>query len=304
MSPEPTSTSAPLKKYRGSCHCGAFIYEAEAPEITSSYLCDCSICRKRGYKCFEPEKFTVVRDDGKLTSYFFGNKNFDHQFCSVCGTTILAKSVNKDDPRMGVNLNTIHNFDIWSLKLETYNGAALPPPYVPAKFPGPEPNPEGFENGRVVHGSCHCGTVTLAVKVNGNLDEEGSHKEPILNCNCSFCRLGDYTFFYPTISQLSIHVSTNDGEKPEDKLIYYTFGHRVWRKVFCRTCGVHIYSEANPELTDAEVAALPESVRQFRDRQLNRRPIPVGVLDDVDVYKIKGRKGDGWNKLGPEYVWP
>jgi hypothetical protein len=76
MSPEPTSTSAPLKKYRGSCHCGA-----EAPEITSSYLCDCSICRKRGYKCFEPEKFTVVRDDGKLTSYFFGNKNFDHQVC-------------------------------------------------------------------------------------------------------------------------------------------------------------------------------------------------------------------------------
>jgi hypothetical protein len=67
---------------------------------------------------------------------------------------------------------------------------------------------------------------------------------------------------------------------------------------------VHIYSQANPELTDAEVAALPESVRQFRDRQLNRRPIPVGVLDDVDVYKIKGRKGDGWNQLGPEYVWP
>jgi hypothetical protein len=27
------------------------------------------------------------------------------QFCSVCGTTILAKSVNKDDPRMGVNVS-------------------------------------------------------------------------------------------------------------------------------------------------------------------------------------------------------
>lgn len=68
-----------------------------------------------------------------------------------------------------------------------FDGKALDPPYTAPVFTGAEPTPPGFENGKVYQGSCHCGAVTLAVKVNGSM-EDGTYKELILTCNCSFCR--------------------------------------------------------------------------------------------------------------------
>lgn len=81
-----TTTAAaaepPLKTYRGNCHCGAFVYEVEAPEITSAGDCNCSICYKRGYLWLVPKKpLTVVKDEGKLVGYSFGSKALDHQVC-------------------------------------------------------------------------------------------------------------------------------------------------------------------------------------------------------------------------------
>ncbi|KAL1843375.1 hypothetical protein VTJ49DRAFT_1962 [Mycothermus thermophilus] len=291
-----STEQSPIKKYRGSCHCGAFTYEVEVPEITSTTICTCSICRKRGYKCLELEKpLVVIRDEGKLASYSFGSKTFDHQFCSVCGTTVLAKSKDESDPRVGINVQTIHGLDIWSLKLGSYDGWSLDPPYVPATFTGPEPNPAGFEAGRVYHGSCHCGAVTLAVKVLGSL-EDGTYKGPVLTCNCSFCRQGGYVYIYPSASQLSI-------QGGGDNLFYYTLGYHVWRKAFCRTCGTHVFCDANPDLTEAEVAALPEFVRNFRAAHLDGRPLNTGVLDGVDPAKLNPMKTDGWARE-PKYVCP
>ena len=37
-----------LKTYRGNCHCGAFVWEAELPEITVGRTCNCSVCYKKG----------------------------------------------------------------------------------------------------------------------------------------------------------------------------------------------------------------------------------------------------------------
>ena len=38
--------SRTVRKYRGSCHCGAVVFEIESdfPELTT---CDCSICRRK-----------------------------------------------------------------------------------------------------------------------------------------------------------------------------------------------------------------------------------------------------------------
>jgi hypothetical protein len=80
MSTTTTTTEPPLKTYRGSCHCGAFIYEVEAPEITSAGDCNCSICYKRGYLWLVPKKpLNIVKDEGKLVGYSFGSKALDHQ---------------------------------------------------------------------------------------------------------------------------------------------------------------------------------------------------------------------------------
>jgi hypothetical protein len=70
----------PTKTYRGNCHCGAFVYEVEAPEITSASDCTCSICYKRGYLWLVPTKpLTIVKDEGKLVHYSFASKKMDHQ---------------------------------------------------------------------------------------------------------------------------------------------------------------------------------------------------------------------------------
>ena len=68
-----------------------------------------------------------------------------------------------------------------------FDGDTYDPQYAVTSFSGAEPNPPGYEDGKVYHGSCHCGAVTTAVKVNGSL-EDGTYKGHIIECNCSFCR--------------------------------------------------------------------------------------------------------------------
>ena len=88
-----------------------------------------------------------------------------------------------------------------------------------------------------------------------------------------------------------------------ENLFYYTFGYHVWRKSFCKTCGVHIGSDANPHLTEEEITALPEWVRQFRASKANVRPLNLRVLNGLDVKSVTPIKGDGWNRE-PAYVYP
>ena len=96
-----------LKPYRGNCHCGAFIYEARLPEITSCTECNCSICRKKGYAYLVPAKgqLDVVKGSiDELASYAFNKGGFVHRFCPECGTAVLAQNIN--DP---ANVKTVIN---------------------------------------------------------------------------------------------------------------------------------------------------------------------------------------------------
>lgn len=87
-----SDTEQPTKTYRGNCHCGAFVFEVEAPEIKSVSDCKCSICNKRGYKWLVPPKpLTIVKDEGKLVHYSFASKKMDHQVsCPGYGIGDLA----------------------------------------------------------------------------------------------------------------------------------------------------------------------------------------------------------------------
>ncbi len=77
---EPTPT-APIKTYHGQCHCAAFVFTIEIPELTSATECNCSFCFRRGYKWIFPMegRFTVTKGEGALKVYEFGNKTMAHK---------------------------------------------------------------------------------------------------------------------------------------------------------------------------------------------------------------------------------
>ena len=84
----------PLQTYRGNCHCGAFVYEIEVPEIKSVGECNCSICYKKAYLWLflEEKNFHVVKGDIKqLTGYRFGRRTVEHKvICFVGDWGMLA----------------------------------------------------------------------------------------------------------------------------------------------------------------------------------------------------------------------
>ncbi|KAK4112072.1 hypothetical protein N656DRAFT_710317 [Canariomyces notabilis] len=272
---------ADTKKYRGNCRCGAFIFEMEMPEIKSAMACRCSICLKKAYLWLlldKPPK--IVKGEGTLVGYEFGNKKMTHQFCENCGTAVMAVGAT------GAGINVSHNF------IFRFNGDTLDPQYVPPAYSGPEPNPAGFAEGKTYYGSCHCGAVTATLKVKGSLD---SYEGRIIECNCSLCQRGGYIWIYPLKDQIAIQGTEN--------LSYYVTHSRVGRIAKCKTCGVQIFLDLNP-LTDEEIAALPEDMRKRRAHNIDVRPFNLRVLNNFDLESIKPVRHDGYNTIKPAYVNP
>lgn len=130
------------------------------------------------------------------------------------------------------------------------------------------------------HGSCHCGAVTLAVKVDKPLEDRDitADEERIVECNCSICMRvgfspllpnllptrnpeqlarqcawliptqGAYIWIYPRIEETAI--------EGREHLSYRVFNKGVVRKAFCKHCGVHVCNEPNP-LTGEQSSSLP-----------------------------------------------
>ena len=60
-------------------------------------------------------------------------------------------------------------------------------PYEPPPFTGPAFTDEAPDE-KIYHGSCHCGAVTLAVRVPTlEAGTAGAEKQSVNECNCSFC---------------------------------------------------------------------------------------------------------------------
>ncbi|KAK0621602.1 Mss4-like protein [Bombardia bombarda] len=287
-------TEQTTRTYRGNCHCAAFIYEITVPEIKFATACNCSICVKKGsLYLFPGEGLKIIKGGDDLVSYTFGEGNYTHQFCGNCGNAVLVHNP-KSPPGMKTNINvrTLQDVDAWKIEIRQYDGAKVGSPYVPPVYSGPEPTAE-FEGGKVYHGSCHCGAVTAAVKVKDAL--EGENKELIMECNCSHCRRGGYIWLYPKKGQLLVEGGEN--------LTHYTYGSHVWRKSFCKTCGVFVFSEPRP-MTEEEVAALPEAARGFYLTKGDWRPFTLRALNNFDLSIVKPIQADGWGRGDPKYVNP
>lgn len=75
------------RTYRGNCHCGAFVYEIDLPELRSVTECDCSFCSRTGNLytvTTKDDNFRVViGSEEKLKSYTFGPGSKIHKVCEV-----------------------------------------------------------------------------------------------------------------------------------------------------------------------------------------------------------------------------
>ncbi len=76
-----------LVTHRGGCHCGRVRFACEAPAEIEVQDCNCSICRKSGYRhlVVPKQRFTLLAGADALTSYRFGTGVAEHLFCAVCG---------------------------------------------------------------------------------------------------------------------------------------------------------------------------------------------------------------------------
>ncbi|KAK3347015.1 Mss4-like protein [Lasiosphaeria hispida] len=279
----------PLKTYRGNCHCGAFVYEVELPEIKAVSACNCSICTKKGYLWVKPSEIKVVKgDEDALTGYTFGSKTFYHKFCPTCATPLLARGAGM----LVVNARSIQGFNPWEMEIGAFNGEALGSPYEPPKHIGPEPTAD-VENAKIYHGGCHCGAVTLALK-SAPLDKNFPSR--IVECLCSICVRNGYTWIYPPAEAVVIQGGENFGR--------YRMGQHAFEKTFCKVCGVNFGNEA-AAISEEKLAALSPHTRAYHEMAKTLGTMNLKVLNGVDFAEVKEAKREvDQVNAEPKYVNP
>jgi hypothetical protein len=124
-------------------------------------------------------------------------------------------------------------------------------------------------------GSCHCGAVQF--RVTADLGAGAGR------CNCSICAKVAQTggIVKPEAFQL---VSS------EEALSSYEWGHRISKRFFCKTCGIHCFARGSlPELGGAYVS-------------VNYNCLEGVELGDVKVIYWDGRH-DNWHAGPRDRPW-
>ncbi|KAI1190440.1 glutathione-dependent formaldehyde-activating enzyme [Nemania serpens] len=295
---------AALKTYRGNCHCAAFVYEITPNEIKQSSECNCSICYKKAaiWVFPKPTDFKFVKGDpSTLTNYTFGKRQFNHKFCPTCGVSLLVvghlvppKAGEDKEPELGVNVRTLQHgqLDAWKLDTKSFDGAALSSTYDAPKFTGPEPSLdiEGG-GGQLYTGSCHCGTVTAALK-SKPIDKA---LQGLVECTCSICSRYGATWIYLPHEQVVIEGGENLRE--------YLFGKSIACKNFCKICGV-VVSSKPVKLTDEQAAKLDEPTMKWYESAKAITAFNLRVINGLNVKDLTPNHFDGYNFIQPGYVEP
>ena len=107
----------------GGCHCGAVRYRAKLDLEQPVIVCNCSICKKAGtmLSAVSPDDFTLLQGEDALTTYRFNTHKIAHQFCKTCGIKSFAST---EEHGMLVNVRTLDEVDLDSLKVQPFDGAS------------------------------------------------------------------------------------------------------------------------------------------------------------------------------------
>lgn len=73
--------------HTGGCHCGAVVFEVDAPAKIVASDCNCSICRMSGFLhlIVPRSRFRLLQGADQLSEYKFNTGTARHLFCSRCG---------------------------------------------------------------------------------------------------------------------------------------------------------------------------------------------------------------------------
>lgn len=114
-----------MRTYRGSCHCGAIVFEIDT-DFTEFTKCDCSLCRKKNAvmtKVHEGQ-FRLIRGDGDLGLYQWNTGKAKHHFCKHCGIyTFHRKRVTPD--YFGINVYCLDDVDVSDVCIVCVDGATM-----------------------------------------------------------------------------------------------------------------------------------------------------------------------------------
>ncbi|MFT6695425.1 MAG: hypothetical protein ACJAXU_000921 [Paracoccaceae bacterium] len=117
-----------MKKYDGSCHCGAVNFTFSIQEIVQVMRCDCSICARKGMvmtsTTIAPELMEISDLESALSTYQFGTMSARHHFCSKCGIhTFVETRLNPGHYR--INLGCVDELDTLAFPYVLYDGKSL-----------------------------------------------------------------------------------------------------------------------------------------------------------------------------------
>ena len=115
-----------LKRYTGSCHCGAIRFEIDT-DLAELTTCNCSICRKKNalmVKVHE-SRFKLLAGAESLTEYQFHTQTAHHFFCKTCGIYPFHRKRSTPD-HFGVNVYCLDHFDPTGIPVRATRGAEMP----------------------------------------------------------------------------------------------------------------------------------------------------------------------------------
>lgn len=117
-----------MKKYQGSCHCGAVRFTFSGPDIERGLRCNCSICRRKGAMMtaftVAPEEISIEVQADALATYEFGSRIAKHHFCKQCGIYPFHQTMRKPG-HYRINIGCIDGMDPTQLPCDVFDGASL-----------------------------------------------------------------------------------------------------------------------------------------------------------------------------------
>lgn len=115
------------KTYKGSCHCGAVVFEVEG-ELDGAMACNCSICSRRGSLLwFVPrEKLRLLTPEAEIATYTFNQHAIKHRFCRTCGIHPFGEGTDpQGKPMAAVNIRCLEGVELDTVPVRHFDGRAL-----------------------------------------------------------------------------------------------------------------------------------------------------------------------------------